>query len=80
MAARTGAEIKVGIFVIAALLALAYLSIRVGTGVFGVRGLKEYVILFDNASGLRSGARSRSPGSTSAQSRTSASSGAMRRL
>jgi phospholipid/cholesterol/gamma-HCH transport system substrate-binding protein len=56
MAARTGAEIKVGVFVIAALLALAYLSIRVGSGVFGVRGLKEYVILFDNASGLRSGA------------------------
>jgi phospholipid/cholesterol/gamma-HCH transport system substrate-binding protein len=56
MAIRSGAEVKVGIFVIIALLALAYLSIQLGTGMFGIRGLKEYVVYFDTVTGLRSAA------------------------
>jgi phospholipid/cholesterol/gamma-HCH transport system substrate-binding protein len=56
MAVRSGAEVKVGIFVVVALIALAYLTMQVGRGTFGLRGLKEYIVLFDTVSGLRSGA------------------------
>jgi phospholipid/cholesterol/gamma-HCH transport system substrate-binding protein len=55
MAIRSSAEIKVGIFVIVALIALAYLSMRVGVGIFP-RQLNEYLVFFDSVTGLRSAA------------------------
>ncbi len=50
---RSGAEIKVGVFVLIALAALAYMTLKVGTGVFVPRDSYEVDVFFDNVSGLK---------------------------
>ncbi|SDB56865.1 phospholipid/cholesterol/gamma-HCH transport system substrate-binding protein [Desulfonatronum thiosulfatophilum] len=49
----SGAEIKVGVFVLIACAALAYMTLRVGTGVFLPGDTYEVDVLFENVSGLR---------------------------
>ena len=53
MIVRSGAEIKVGVFVLVALVALAYMTLKVGTGVFLSRESFAVDVYFDNVSGLQ---------------------------
>jgi len=53
---RSGAEIKVGVFVLIALAALAYMTLKVGTGVLVPRDSYEVDVFFDNVSGLKTNA------------------------
>ncbi|MFO7717677.1 MAG: MlaD family protein [Thermodesulfobacteriota bacterium] len=56
MSVYKGAEIKVGIFVCIALVALGYMSMQVGQGFFGDRDMKNVRVEFDNVTGLKQGA------------------------
>lgn len=56
MAGKSGAEIKVGIFVLIALVALGYMSMQVGSGMFASDDSYPLVVYFDNVTGLKSGA------------------------
>ena len=49
---NVGAEIKVGLFVLAGIIILAYMSLKVGKFEFGREKGYEVVAYFDNASGL----------------------------
>lgn len=50
---KSGAEVKVGIFVIIACIALAYMTLKVTTGVFMPRDTYEVDVFFDNVTGLK---------------------------
>lgn len=50
---KSGAEIKVGIFVIIACAILAYMTLKVTTGVFMPRDTYEVDVFFDNVTGLK---------------------------
>lgn len=50
---KSGAEIKVGIFVLVACLILAYMTVKVTTGVFMPRDTYEVDVFFDNVTGLK---------------------------
>lgn len=50
---RTGAEIKVGLFVIIACIILAYMTLKVTSGVFMPRDTYEVDVFFDNVTGLK---------------------------
>lgn len=50
---KAGAEIKVGIFVLMACAILAYMTIKVTTGVFMPRDTYEVDVLFNNVTGLK---------------------------
>lgn len=56
MAGKSGAEIKVGIFVLIALVALGYMSLQVGGGMFASKDTYPLVVYFDNVTGLKTGA------------------------
>ncbi len=56
MSVYKGAEIKVGIFVCIALVALGYMSMQVGQGLFVDKDTKKVSVFFDNVSGLKQGA------------------------
>ena len=56
MAFKTATEIKVGVFVFAALVALAYMSLQVGSGSFMSDGTYDLEVTFDNVTGLKIGA------------------------
>lgn len=56
MAFKTGTEIKVGIFVFIALVALVFMSLQVGSGSLFSRGTYDLVVVFDNVTGLKTGA------------------------
>ena len=56
MAFKTATEIKVGVFVFAALVALAYMSLQVGSGSFMSDGTYDLEVTFDNVTGLKVGA------------------------
>ncbi len=50
---KSGAEVKVGLFVIMACVALAYMTLKVTTGVFMPRDTYEVDVFFDNVTGLK---------------------------
>lgn len=50
---KSGAEIKVGIFVLIACLVLAYMTMKVSTGIFLPRDTYEVDVFFDNVTGLK---------------------------
>ncbi|WP_461210313.1 MlaD family protein [Desulfocurvus sp. DL9XJH121] len=56
MAFKTGTEIKVGLFVLIAILALGYMSLQVGSGSMFGDDAYELVVTFDNVTGLKVGA------------------------
>lgn len=50
---KSGAEIKVGIFVLVACVVLAFMTLKVSTGVFLPRDTYEVDVFFDNVTGLQ---------------------------
>lgn len=56
MAFKTGTEIKVGLFVFIAILALGYMSLQVGSGSLFKDKAYDLVVIFDNVTGLKEGA------------------------
>ncbi|NJB68626.1 phospholipid/cholesterol/gamma-HCH transport system substrate-binding protein [Desulfobaculum xiamenense] len=56
MAGKSGAEIKVGIFVFVAVIMLAYMSLQVGERELLRSGVYDLVVYFDSVTGLKEGA------------------------
>lgn len=50
---KSGAEIKVGVFVLVACVILAYMTMKVSTGVFMPRDTYEVDVFFENVTGLK---------------------------